>query len=200
MTVLCHSQTGSCSADAVIRSQSDYTVSNCSSVESSSKPEVTAEAVLTHLILSMFCLVLMITRDSRHGSCDMKRGDCSTMLNPAHLPAQQSNVVLPVPQHGSASSGLGETYVWAGATRLGYGVVESVSIHTYEAFRPDLLTARVNSKRAVCERPQEVRRIVPRISATKKSANAKMIRDGRSGKHRSRQEVAGLGPGVLSSN
>ena len=130
----------------------------------------------------------------------MKRGDCSTMLNPAHLPAQQSNVVLPVPQHGSASSGLGETYVWAGATRLGYGVVESVSIHTYEAFRPDLLTARVNSKRAVCERPQEVRRIVPRISATKKSANAKMIRDGRSGKHRSRQEVAGLGHGVLSWN
>jgi hypothetical protein len=51
MTVLCHSQTGSCSADAVIRSQSDYTVSNCSSVKSSSKPKVTAEAVLTHLIL-----------------------------------------------------------------------------------------------------------------------------------------------------
>ena len=50
---------------------------------------------------------------------------------------------------------------------------------------------------AVLERPEEIRRIVPRILATKRSANAKMIRDGRSGKHRNRQEVACLGHGVL---
>ena len=42
------------------------------------------------------------------------------------------------------SSGPGETHVWAGATRLGFGVVESVSIHTYEAFRPDLPPSRVD--------------------------------------------------------
>ena len=42
------------------------------------------------------------------------------------------------------SSGPGETHVWAGATRLGLGVVESVSIHTYEAFRPDLPPSRVD--------------------------------------------------------